>query len=76
MGDTGGVMAYSDGQNNVFINLSKGSQNAQSTDTLNTIGTTTIEVNYLVKGADGAQSSATQASPLAATRATPTRRME
>ena len=59
VGDTGGVMAYSDGQNNVFINLSKGSQNAQSTDALNTIGTTTIEVNYLVKGADGAQSSAT-----------------
>jgi flagellin len=59
VGDTGGVMAYSDGQNNVFINLSKGSQNAQSTDALNTGGTTTIEVNYLVKGADGAQSGAT-----------------
>jgi flagellin-like hook-associated protein FlgL len=59
VGDTGGVMAYSDGQNNVFINLSNGSQNAQSTDALNTGGTTTIEVNYMVKGANGTETSAT-----------------
>jgi hypothetical protein len=43
----------------VFINLSNGSQNAQSTDALNTGGTTTIEVNDMVKGANGTESSAT-----------------
>jgi flagellin len=59
VGDTGGVMAYSNGQNNVFVNLSNGTQNAQDTDDLNTNGATTIEVNYLVKGADGTESSAT-----------------
>jgi flagellin len=59
VGDTGGAMAYSNGQNNVFINLSNATQNAQATDALNTGGTTTIEVNYLVKGADGTESSAT-----------------
>jgi flagellin len=59
MGDTGGVMAYSDGSNSVFINLSHtnaitgGVTNAQATDTLNGSGQTTIKVNYLVKGANG-----------------------
>ncbi|MGD0095233.1 MAG: flagellin, partial [Terracidiphilus sp.] len=54
MGDSGGVMAYSDGSNNVFINLSTSGRNAQATDTLNAAsGTTTIDVNYLVKGANG-----------------------
>ncbi|MGA2352732.1 MAG: flagellin, partial [Terracidiphilus sp.] len=47
VGDSGGVMAYSNGQNNVFVNLSTGSKNAQATDTLGT-GGTTINVNYLV----------------------------
>ena len=64
MGDTGGVMAYSDGSNNVFINLSHTNAdtgavtNAQATDTLNGSGSTTISVNYLVKGANGAETSA------------------
>jgi flagellin len=38
----------------VFINLS-GTQNAQATDTLNESGVTTIGINYLVKGANGAE---------------------
>jgi flagellin len=65
MGDTGGAMAYSDGSNSVFINLSNTDPstgavtNAQDTDTLNANGTTTINVNYLVKGANGTESSAT-----------------
>jgi flagellin len=58
LGDTGGIMAYSNGQNSVFVNLSNGTQNAQSTDTLNQSGNTTINVNYLVKGADGAETAA------------------
>ncbi len=52
VGDTGGVMAYSNGANNVFINLS-GSSNAKATDQLNSSGTTTIDVSYLLKGANG-----------------------
>ncbi|MGA2887527.1 MAG: flagellin [Terracidiphilus sp.] len=59
VGDTGGKMAYSDGSNNVFINLSTATQNAEATDTLNINGTTTINVNYLVKGANGSESTAT-----------------
>jgi flagellin len=64
MGDSGGVMAYSDGSNNVFMNLSHTNAstgavtNAQATDTLNAGGTTTINVNYLVKGANGTESAA------------------
>ena len=64
MGDTGGAMAYSDGSNSVFINLSNTNAstgavtNAQDTDTLNASGTTTINVNYLVKGANGTESAA------------------
>jgi len=53
VGDTGGVMSYSNGQSSVFLNLSTATQNAQSTDTLNGNGSSTINVNYLVKGADG-----------------------
>ncbi|MFZ1086084.1 MAG: flagellin, partial [Terracidiphilus sp.] len=58
IGDSAGVMAYSAGTNNVFINLSTASTNAQATDTLNTSGTTSINVNYLVKGANNAEVSA------------------
>ena len=63
VGDTGGVMAYSNGGNNVFLNLSSSTANAQATDTLNggVSGTTTINVNYLVKGANGAETTATTA---------------
>ena len=49
VGDSSGVMAYSNGMNNVFLNLSTSTQNAQATDTLNQSGTTTINLNYLVK---------------------------
>ena len=56
VGDSGGIMAYSGGSNSVFINLSSGTKNAQATDDLNsTSGTTTINVNYLVKGADNSR---------------------
>ena len=61
VGDSGGVMAYSNGGNNVFLNLSSSTSNAQATDTLNggANGSTTINVNYLVKGANGAETTAT-----------------
>jgi len=53
VGDTGGAMSYSDGSNNVFINLS-GTHNAQATDSLGNGGAgTTINISYLVKGAGG-----------------------
>ena len=58
VGDTGGVMAYSNGSNNVFVNLSSSTANAALTDTLNSAGTTTLDVKYLVKGADGASTTA------------------
>jgi flagellin len=60
VGDTGGAMAYSNGQNNVFLNLSSSTANAAATDTLNSSGTTTVNVNYLVKG-NGSDSTATTA---------------
>ena len=58
LGDTGGVMAYSSGQSNVFLNLSSGTKNAQSTDSLNANGSSTINVNYLVRGTTGASTPA------------------
>jgi flagellin len=58
VGDSGGKMAYSSGTNSVFINLSTTSKNAQATDTLNASGTTAIDVNYLVKGSNGAETTA------------------
>ena len=55
VGDTNGLMAYSNGTNNVFIDLSTSGKNAAVTDTLGaTNATTTIAVSYLTKGADGA----------------------
>jgi len=59
IGDTNGLMSYNTGQNNVFLNLSTGSTNAQTTDTLNANGATTIDVNYLVKGGSTGSSIAT-----------------
>jgi len=50
VGDTAGTMSYTNGQSNVFINLSTAAKNAQSTDTLAAGGTTTIDVTYLVAG--------------------------
>ena len=58
VGDSGGVMAYSNGADNVFLNLSSSTANAAIGDTLNASGTTTLDVNYLVKGASGAASTA------------------
>ena len=55
IGDSGGVMSYSNGQNNVFLNLSSSTANAAATDYLTggVTGTTNLAVNYLVKGSDG-----------------------
>jgi flagellin len=58
VGDTGGAMSYSSGQNNVFLNLSSSTANAATTDTLNTLGTTTIDVSYLVQGSNGTSTTA------------------
>jgi flagellin len=60
MGDTGGLMAYSSGTNNVFVDLSTSGKNAAVTDTLGaSTATTTVAVNYLTKGAGGAAITAT-----------------
>ncbi len=59
VGDTGGAMSYSNGQNNVFINLSNGGTNASISDSLNASGATTITVNYMAKGASGTATMAT-----------------
>jgi len=50
LGDSGGTMGYTNGETNVFVNLSTATKNAQSTDTLADSGPTTLEVNYLVAG--------------------------
>jgi flagellin len=55
MGDTAGVMSYSNGSNNVFIDLSSGGVNAAQTDSLGTASqTTSVAVNYMSTGANGA----------------------
>jgi flagellin len=54
VGDTGGTMAYSNGQNNVFIDLSVLNKTAALTDTLSAGGADSITVNYLTNGANGA----------------------
>ena len=57
LGDTNGVMSYSNGQSNVFIDLTSpaGASGAlaATTDTLNTGGKTTIAVDYLGKNPNG-----------------------
>jgi flagellin len=54
LGDTSGTMAYSNGTNNVFLDLSTTGKNAAVTDTLGaTTATTTVAVSYLTKGAGG-----------------------
>jgi flagellin len=60
VGDTGGAMAYSNGANNVFLNLSTSGTDAKATDYLNggSTGTTSIDVSYLVKGASGTSTAA------------------
>jgi flagellin len=55
VGDTGGVMAYSNGSNNTFIDLSKSGTLASVNDQLNTTaGGTKLSINYLATGASGA----------------------
>ena len=50
IGDTGGAMSYTNGANNVFIDLSTAAKYAQSTDFLAGSGTTSLQVAYLVSG--------------------------
>src|SRR5579859_1737632 len=47
VGDTAGAMSYTNGANNVFVDLSTAGKYAQSTDSLAAGGTTTLEVAYL-----------------------------
>jgi flagellin len=55
VGDSNGVMAYSNGQNNVFMDLSDSGKNAAVTDSLGAAtATTTIAVGYLTQGGNGA----------------------
>jgi len=60
VGDTSGTMAYSNGTNNVFIDLSTGGTNAAVTDSLGSSSsdTTSVAVSYMTKGADGSAVSA------------------
>ena len=58
VGDSGGVMAYSNGSDNVFVNLSGANGNAKSTDTLNSSGASSMDVSYSVKGANGSTNAA------------------
>ena len=54
LGDTGGVMAYSNGASNTFIDLSKSGTLATVNDQLNTTaGGTKLSINYLATGANG-----------------------
>jgi flagellin len=52
VGDTNGAMAYSNGSNNVFIDLSNGGTLATANDSLANV-TSEIDVDYLVQGANG-----------------------
>jgi flagellin len=52
VGDTGGAMAYSNGSNNVFIDLSNGGTLATANDSL-VNPTSKIIVDYLVHGVNG-----------------------
>ena len=55
-------MAYSNGTNNVFIDLSNQGQNASVTDSLGLpTATTTVNVGYLTKGVNGVAVNATAA---------------
>ena len=55
IGDSTGAMAYSNGQNNVFIDLSNAGKNAAVSDSLGaSTATTTIAVGYLTAGSNGA----------------------
>jgi flagellin len=60
VGDTSGVISYSNGANNVFIDLSDGGKNAAVSDSLSG-ASTTINVSYLTKGSGGSALTATAA---------------
>jgi flagellin len=53
VGDTGGVMAYTNGANNVFVDLSNAGKIATVGDGF-VNATTTLDVNYMATGAGGA----------------------
>jgi flagellin len=53
LGDTNGTMSYSNGQSNVFIDLSKNGTDATLGDAF-VNGTTTLNVYYMATGAGGA----------------------
>jgi flagellin len=53
LGDSGGVMAYTNGANNTFVNLSKNGTDATVGDGF-VNGTTTLDVNYMASGVGGA----------------------
>ena len=53
VGDTGGTMAYSNGQSNTFIDLSKNGTDATTGDVL-TNGTSSLTVDYMASGVAGA----------------------
>ena len=58
VGDSNGVISYSSGANNVFVDLSKNGTNASISDSLG--GTsTTVNVSYLTKGTGGSVVTAT-----------------
>ncbi|HEY1984919.1 MAG TPA: flagellin [Terracidiphilus sp.] len=61
VGDSNGTMGYSNGQSNVFIDLSKGGTNAALTDSLTggVTGSTTITVGYMSTSSNGTSSPAT-----------------
>jgi flagellin len=59
LGDTNGTMSYTNGANNVFIDLSKNGSNAALTDSLNASGTTSLQVNYVTTGSNGSAINAT-----------------
>ncbi|HWG19894.1 MAG TPA: flagellin [Terracidiphilus sp.] len=50
VGDTAGAMSYTNGQNNVFIDLSTAGHYAQTTDSLAAAGSTSLQVAYLIAG--------------------------
>jgi flagellin len=59
VGDTSGEMSYSSGADNVFIDLSNSGHNAALSDSLNSSGTTTVNVTYMTKGTGGTATTAT-----------------
>lgn len=58
VGDSGGAMTYSNGQSNVFVNLSKNGTDASLGDAFAN-AVTTMNVSYMATGANGAVSQQT-----------------